>query len=528
MLSFFAMIPIMIAIFLYILPSQRIARALAIVTQLGLTCAAFYVFFLSKQGDVITTIGGYAGVLGIILKADTLSSVFLLLTSFIFLVVSVYSFRDRGNKLFWFFLFIWQGLLNGIFLTGDLFNAFILIEVVTVVVAVLIMLNRDNRSMYDGMVYLMINVVAMQFYLFGIGYLYKLTGVLDMNAATQAAQQLDPASLVLPFALMMTAICLKCAFAPLFSWLPNAYGTPGAPSAVSAVLSGLHIKASLYLFIRVQGVFEAVTVPGFFLVIGIVTAVAGFVLAVSQSDVRLILAYSTVSQIGMIVVGLSVADLYANTGSLYHTINHALFKTALFLSAGMITRAYGTRDINRIRGVFRRYPLLGVATMMAVLGITGAPFTNGSISKYFIMSGVTFWMSTLLIFINLGTIIIFIKYSWMLFGHPEPGQKIVKIDGFKQAAALALGIVCLAGGIFGVQLVEFLFGVPMSVDVLGYLEKIALFAVSGVGGFLIYKHYISKSPLFKRIREMEFSFRWMCVSMGAFFAVTLLVVHFFQ
>jgi len=528
MLTFFAMVPIMIAVFLYVLPFKKIARALAIVAQLALTCAAFYLFLLCKEGDVVTPIGGYLGALGIILKADTLSSVFLLLTSFIFLVVSVYSFRDRGRQLFWFFLFIWQGLLNGVFLTGDLFNAFILIEVVTVVVAVLIMFNRDNRSMYDGMIYLMVNVVAMQFYLFGVGYLYKLTGVLDMQAVAQAIPLLDPASLVLPFALIMTAICLKCALAPLYSWLPKAHGTPGAPSAVSAILSGLHIKASIYLFIRVQEVFQAITVPGFFLVIGIITAIAGFVLAVSQSDIKLILAYSTISQIGMVMIGLNVADVSSYTGSLYHMINHALFKTALFLSAGVIAQAYRTRDINKIRGVLRRYPLMGAATVMAILGITGAPLTNGSISKYFIMSGADLALSTLLICINLGTIIIFIKYAAILFGRPDPGQETVKIDGFKQAATLALGIFCLAGGVFGAQLVEFLFNVPVQVDAVGYFEKIAIFAASGVVGYLLFTRYIQKSPLFQRIRGMEFSFRWMCVSMGAFFAVTLLTVRLFQ
>jgi len=527
MLSFFAMVPIMIAIFLYILPSKKIARVLAVAAQLALTCGAFYLFLLCKEGDVIARIGNYGGVLGIVLKADTLSSVFLILTSFIFLAVTVYNFRDGGSRLFWFFLFIWQGLINGIFLTRDMFNIFVLAEVLTVVVAVLLMLDRNKRSMYDGMVYLMVNIVAMQFYLFGIGYMYKLTGVLDMDAAAQAIGLLDKSSLALPFALIMTAISLKCALMPMFSWFPNAYGTLSAPPAVSAILSGLHIKGSIYLFIRFQALFQEVSVPGFFLAIGILTAVAGFLLSVSQSDVQLILAYSTVSQIGMVMIGLNVADVYSYTGSLYHLINHALFKSALFLCAGVVTQAYGTRDIGKIRGVLRRYPAIGAATIMAVLGITGAPFFNGSISKYFMMSGANFWLSTLLILINLGTIIIFIKYAAMLFGRAGPGQAAVKIDKCKQAATLALGVVCFAGGIFGAQFVEFLFNVRVSVDVAGYFEKVALFVASGIAGYLLYKHYIRSGRLFLWIREINFSFRWMCASMGAFFAVMLLVIRLF-
>jgi len=523
MLSFFATVPILIAVLLYILPFEKTARAIAITVQLALTCCAFYLFLTCKEGEIVSRIGNYNGVLGIILKADTLSSVFIILTSFIFLIVAVYSFNESVSRLFWFFLFIWQGLLNGIFLTYDLFNIFVLLEVVTIVVSVLIMFNRDHRSMYDGMVYLMVNTVAMQFFLFGTGYVYKLTGVLDMGAAVQSINTLDKSALILPYALLITSISLKCALMPLFSWLPKAHGTPGAPSAVSAILSGLHIKSGIYLFIRFQYVFHDITIPGFFLAIGIITGIAGFLLAISQSDMKLVLAYSTISQIGMIMIGLNVADTYSYTGSLYHIINHALFKSALFLNAGVISQAYGTRDINKIRGVFRRSPIIGTATVMSVLGITGAPFFNGSISKYFIMSGADWISSVPIIFINLGTIIVFIKYSAMLSGRSESAQDTIKIDICKQAATLILGFLCLIGGIFGEQAIMFLFNVRLSVDAVGYVEKIVLFALSGIAGYLLLKFYVNKSPLFKRIKEIDLSFRGICISMGVFFAVTLIV-----
>jgi multicomponent Na+:H+ antiporter subunit D len=522
MLSWFVIVPILIAIFLYINPFEKAGKVIAITVQSVLIGCAFYLFFACKEADIITHVGNFDGVLGITLKADTLSSVFIVLTTFIFSIASLFNFYEGFNRLFWFILFIWEGLLIGIFLTCDLFNIFVLIEVVTVVVSVMIMFKRDNRSMYDGMLYLMINTVAIQFYLFGIGYIYKLTGTFDMDAASLALQSLEKSEVMLPYALIMTAITLKCALVPLFSWLPRAHGTPGAPTVVSAILSGLHVKVGIYLFIRLQGVFQGIAASEFFLVIGIITGIAGFMLALSQSDIKLILAYHTISQIGMIMIGLNVPDAFTYTGGVYHIINHAFFKSALFLSAGIIADVYGTRNIYQIRGVLRRMPFIGSATIMAVFGITGAPLFNRSISKYFIMSGTNWAVTAAMMFINLGTVISFIKFSSMLFGRYEGDQGDKKIAVCQRVAILLLSALCLAGGILGRQAISFLFNVSVSIDAAGYLEKTGLFLLSVAVGFVIYRYYITKSKLFKRIYDLELGFRGICALIGIFFAMMLI------
>jgi len=525
MLSLFATVPMIIAVFLYILPYKKLARALAAAAQAALTLCAFYVFFQANNGDIVARVGNYENVLGVTLRVDTLSSVFLILTAFIFLIVTLYCVSERRSRLFWFFLFIWEGLLNGIFLSRDLFNIFVLLEAATVVVSVLLMYNRGKRSMYDGMLYLMVNTVAMQFFLFGVGYIYKLTGVLDMDAISQAAASLDKAALILPFSLIMTAVCLKgkCAVAPLFSRFPKAHGTPGAHAAISAILSGLYVKCAIFLFIRFADVFQEVHVPGFFLIIGIMTGIAGFMLALSQTDIMLILVYSTVSQVGLIMAGLSAPGAYSTMGAMYHIVNHALCKTALFLCAGVIADAYGVRDIRAVRGVWRQYPGVAIAMILAVLGITGAPFFNGSVSKYFILSGADLLVSGPLILINLGTITVFIRYSAMLFGRPEEGTTAVKIDRYKQTAVLILGALCLAGGVLGELSVRFLFNVDARVDPAGYLEKTAIFLLCGLAGYAIHKYCIHKSAFLKRIRSIDLGFRWICAAIGLFFAATLIV-----
>ena len=561
MLPYFVIVPLIIGVFLYVFSSAKAARVLAIAAQAVVAGFAVYLFFETKHGDIVTYIGNYESVLGIVLIADPVSSVFVSLTAFSFLIAAIYCLNDDMGKLFWFLMFVWQGLLIGVFLTRDLFNVFVLMEVATVVVSVLIMYNRNSRSMYDGMFYLMTGIIAMQFYLFGVGFVYRLTGVLDIDAAAAVLAELPAYSQALPFALIMTGIALKCAILPLFSWLPKAHGTPSAPPAVSALLSGVYIKCGVYLFMRISPMFSTIDASDFFLTFGIITGIAGFLLAMSQSDIKLILAYHTVSQVGLIITGLSIGYSYSYIGALYHAINHALFKSALFLSAGIIIKVYGTRDVYNIRGVLRRFPIVGAATILAVLGITGAPLMNGSISKYFIMFGTGWYITALLILINLGTIVSFIKYSSMLFGRYEAvGGKAaaegvgvigaatlkaaqakagmvsvwgerdtgkLKVPISKQVAVLTLGVLCFAGGIFGAQFIEFLFNVRLSVDPAGYIEKTGIFIASLLAGYFAYEYYVRKSGLLKRIHGIDLGFRATCISLGGFFGVILIVVGFF-
>ena len=529
MLSYLVIIPLLTAVFLYVFSTAKAAKVIASVAQAGLVGLAVRLFVLCKDGEIIMHIGQYESVLGITLRADTLSSVFVALVTFVFLIAVLYSFNEQENKLFWLLIFIWEGLLIGVFLSRDMFNLFVLMEVAMVVVAILIMFNRDKRSMYDGMLYMMVNIVAMQFYLFGVGYVYKMTGVLDMTAAQEILATVDTSSLVLPYALIMVAVALKCALVPLYSWLPKAHGTPGAPSAVSALLSGVHIKSGIYLFMRIQPIFQNIDASAFFLWVGIITGIVGFIFAMSQSDMKLILAYHTISQVGMIIASLNLGDRYSYMGGLYHSINHALFKAALFLSAGAIIKAYGTRNIYEISGVFKRFPLIATGTAMAILGITGAPLFNGSVSKYFIMSGANPLTSAALTFINLGTIISFIKYSSILFGeydsrNDSSGDDVIEIDMTMQVSVLILGFMCLVGGVLGEEFIELLFNVSVSMDAAGYLQKIAFFAGSVLVGFFIYKYYVKTSVLLKRIREIDLGFRAICFSIGIFFAMLLLVV----
>ncbi len=398
----------------------------------------------------------------------------------------------------------------------------------TVVVSILIMYNKDKQAIYDEMIYFFVNVIGSSFLLFGIVMLYRTFGLLDIRAITEAMSLLNsPRAIILPMSLMMVTVSLKTAVTPLFSWLPKAHGTPSAPPVVSADLSGLYIKSGVYLFIRFTNMFSSmVDVSQFFFWIGFVTAVVGFVMALGQSDIKLILAYHTVSQVGLIMIGLNLGTAIAFWGSGYHIFSHVIFKSTLFLTAGLIYEEYNTRNVYEIRGLFKRMPLVATATAFAILGITGAPFFNGSISKYMIAHGSTeTWVAVLFNIVNIGTIMSFVKYSTIFFGKNQVSKK-VKTDKYAVFASLLMGITSLVTGIFGENLTEFFFNFEVSVNLSEYLEKgITYFIVIGIG-ILVYHRMIKHGGIIAKIGQLELTFNGIITSMVGYLIVVILYLNF--
>ncbi|MPW26507.1 proton-conducting membrane transporter [Alkalibaculum sp. M08DMB] len=517
------LLPITVSASYTILPS-KISKYIMVILQLVLVIIASVNFaYVRFNGTVLQNIGEWPRYVAITLRADLLATVMVLLTVILFLGMVLYNVKEKYcDNLFMFLFIVLEGLIITLFLSNDLFNIFVLIEVATVLISVLIMFKKDSQSIYDGMLYLLINVVAMSFFLLGVGILYKVLGVIDLYGIESAIKVLDsPASIILPYAFIITAVSLKAALMPLFSWLPKAHGTPSAPSVISAVLSGLYVKSGIYLFIRVQQAFSSqIDTTDFFLVMGFITAVVGFILAIAQKDIKLILAYHTVSQIGLIMMGLNMNHIETNWGAIYHIINHAFFKSALFLTAGMIIDEYKTRDIYKIKGAFKRMPFASIASIFAILGITGAPLFNGSVSKYLIAYGTSgSWAEYGLILVNLGTIISFVKYSQMFFG-VDTGKKC-KSDIFRNSVVLALGIICFIGGIFGEELIELLFDVKIPVDPLLYGSKVIMFIITLFFGVLIYHGWLKKSNFMSKLNKFELSFNGVCLTITLFFSFTL-------
>ncbi len=514
---YFIIVPVILGVIAYLIP--KIPLRLFVVICESILFAFFIFVFLNimNNGNIKEVLGAQNSILGITLIADRYTISLIGLSIFLFSISFIYTMHEEffDNKFVMLFLIL-QGLLCGVFLTDDLFNIYVFLEVATVVVAILIMYKKDIRSMYDGMVYLLSQVVCMLFYLFGIGYLYKIFGVLSISEIAKLMPMANPDAVATPFAFIMTAICLKSAFFPLFSWLPHAHGTPSAPSAVSAILSGLYVKNGIYLFFVFINLFSpAIDYAEFFIIIGGCTAVLGFVMALSQTDIKLILAFHTISQIGLISLGLTAQNEISTYGALYHIICHALFKSLLFLSAGMIIKQYKTRDIRKIHGVLRTMPLTGIATVLGVLGISGAPFFNSSISKYFMQYGAKGTITeTLIIIVNFGTILSFVKYSHMLLGEPSPQ---IKQSRRKKLVLLCLGVSCIVGGIFGVTAINTIFNTDVSINSGIYIEKTIVYLISVIVAFLLYKFILKKNKYLYSLRKFSLNFQQIVMAILVFY-----------
>ncbi len=525
LLLYFVVVPILVGVCIYTIPKVSI-RILVFLAEIFLITLFFITLVdIGQNGVMKNILGAQNSVMGIVLIADRFNIILVGLSVMLFFACFVYTMKEGFfNKKFAMLFFILQGLLSGVFLSDDLFNIYVLLEVATIVVSILIMFKKDSRSMYDGMVYLLSQVICMVFYLFGVGYLYKIFGMLSIVRIKELIGYADSQSLILPFAFIMTAVCLKSAFFPLFSWLPRAHGTPSAPSAVSAILSGLYVKNGIYLFYVFTNLFgEAIDYHLFFILIGAITSILGIFFALTQTDIKLILAYSTVSQIGLIAIALSVDNQISNIGGVYHIICHAINKALLFLSAGMIIKRYKTRNIQEIVGVFKTMPVTSVITIIGILGITGAPLLNGSVSKYFIQYGMHgTWVEYLLIAINVGTVLVFTRYSYMFLG------KGGKIEGgvlLKRIVILILGLACIAGGVFGTNFMQFIFLENLSINAAVYLQKSAIYFVSIILAYFVNKYFIKDNWLLEKMGRVSLNFQQIIIAMLMFFiAITMVQI----
>lgn len=466
---------------------------------------------------------------GMGLKIDQLSALMVLLNNFLFLNMIVFSYKKPFMEHLFIFLFLsLQGFINGIFLSTDFFNVYILIEVATICASILIMYKKDSQSMYDGMIYLIANMVAMAFFLFGVGFLYKYYGVLDFIHIREAiVNDPGPQKLFIPFAFLLTGVALKAALMPLFSWLPKAHGTASAPSIVSAILSGIFVKSGIYLLIRLQEIFSGVIdMQPLFLLIAFMTAISGFIFAISQTDIKLILAYHTISQVGLILIGLSGYNQMNVNGGIFHILAHGIFKSLLFIIAGLLIAHYKTRKIKNMAGLFWKDKGISIALIIAILSITGAPFFSGGYSKYFISQGYTSgWVSLLFALINLGTMISFIKFFKVIFT-PLPKDAPTAhlkfhVELNERFVIYVMAFACFFLGTFGDLVMEYILGVPIRLSMQVQLSKIFSFTLYYAMAFIFYEAILVKTKILEYIRRIELTFNSISLAIAIFFVFTL-------
>ncbi len=499
-------IPILTSIIIYILNNKYI-NYLIFVSQSIVTILCLLYYSTFNENTVKTLVlGGWSKEIGIALKNDYLSLAFVLLTIFMWWIVIIFCWNKRKQDYkFLFFLIFLEGTFLGLLQTNDLFNLFVFIEITTVLSSILILYKKDGHSVRAGLYYLLFNSVGMILYLIGLIFVYNLSGTLNMDIISERIMPLrNMDSVRLSYIFIMAAIGVKSAFFPLYNWLPKAHSA--APSSISALLSGLLVKSGLYAFIRLNAMYGIDEFKEFFFLLGFFTALSGIVFAVSQKDIKQILAFHTISQIGIILMGLS--SFYGKTfyGGVFHILNHALFKALLFMGAGIIINTYGARRISELRGVFKRLPFTSILMITGMLAITGAPFLNGFISKTIIKYGLSesLFKTYMFYILNLGTSVSFVKFSQIFFGK----SKVNKYDAYSEVIAmLLLGLACLSIGIFFVPIAKTLFYIDLEFIRFSNLSIWANYFVTLIIAYFIYLLIISKDFwIIKKIRHIHISF----------------------
>lgn len=345
------------------------------------------------SGDKVTYhLGGWRGPLGISLVVDELSLFFSLIVLGLGLLVIVYSMPERNyGRTYYFLLLISLSSMIGVIYTADIFNMYVFYELLSLAVYLLIAYPKTGVTLRASFNYLIMGGVGLSFFLLGVGFLYAMTGTLDMFHIAErlpAAFNSSMQMVIMSFVLIATGMGIKIAVFPLHGWLPDAHSM--APSPVSALLSGVTVKIGIYCLIRVvytvfsTEMFLLISSHNILIVLGVVSLLFGASMALAQKDLKRLLAYSTINQLGIVFIGLGIGTELGLTGALFHVLNHAIMKSTLFFCAGIMIAETGTREVKGLSGFGRQQPAIAFSFVIASLGMIGIPPINGFASKWLI------------------------------------------------------------------------------------------------------------------------------------------------
>ena len=381
---------------------------------------------VDKNGPTATQAGGWRAPVGITLVADRLSALLLVVATSMLLAVLVYAIgqpgAERNHVGFQSVYMILAAGVSAAFLTGDLFNLFVSIEMMLTASYVLITLGGRLDQVRAGMTYVVISLLASTLFMATLAYVYAATGTMNLADLSQRVPELPLGTQAALASCMLVVFGIKAALVPLHFWLPDAY--PTAPSPVTAIFAGLLTKVGIYAIIRTQTLlFEPGTLPiGLLFGIATITMFVGVIGAIAQHDVRRILSFSIVGQIGYMVVGVALFDLAGLTAVILSLVHHIVVKTALFLTGGLIEHHGGSSRLERLGGMARTAPVIAVLFLIPALALSGVPPMSGFVAKFSMMAATVareeWWMLGVMILVSVLTLVSMMKIWVEVFWSP--------------------------------------------------------------------------------------------------------------
>jgi len=443
------------------------------VAGLGLAASAYcsvrLLLQVLVQGPVQYRLGGWEAPWGIVYRVDSLSGLVLVVVSVLALLNLVATrhevrqeFPDKAGAFYTLYVLFVTGLL-GILVTGDLFNLYVLLEVASLTSYALIAMGK-GRARVASLHYVFQGTMGACFYLLGVGYLYIMTGSLNMaDIASLLPPQYHSTAVLVAFIFCMVGIWVKMAFFPLHVWLPNAYTY--APSGVSSLIAPLMTKVMVYVMIRLMlsvftpaFVFRATALSDSLVWLASAAILAGAFMALAQQDLKRMLTYIVVSEIGYMVGGAWLGNRMGMTGAVLHIMNDALMTLCLFLAVGTIAYRKGGLGPERLHGLFRTMPSTMAALMVGGLSVIGVPPTCGFFSKWYLMAGAIqarhFGFMAVLVLSSLISAVLFFRVVEVGFFQDDPHHQSEESTGPRLEAPLEMlaPLLGLAAGLLVVGL----------------------------------------------------------------------------
>ena len=461
-------LPLLAAPVCLLIGRPRLCWLLAlVVTFLCFAISQALLLQVLEGGELHYAMGGWAPPWGIEYVIDAASAYVLVIVTGIAAVTMPFAGpsvareikEERVPVFYTLFLLCLTGLA-GMVVTGDAFNLFVFLEISSLSTYAIISLGRDRRSLTSAFQYLIMGTIGGTFVLVGVGLIYAITGTLNMtDLAARLPDAPQTRTLYTAFAFIAVGMGLKIAVFPLHLWLPNAYTY--APSAATVFIAGTATKVAVYALLRfVFGVFSpaidfaAVPFREIFVILGVAGLLSASAVAIFQDDVKRMLAYSSVAQLGYIVIGVSYGTAAGLTAGLLHLFNHALIKASLFMAVGCVFYRLGSTHIDRFRGLARKMPFTFGAFVVAGLAIIGVPLTTGFVSKWYLVGAALeagHWLIVAIILIGSLMAVVYIWRVVEVAWFQEPDEATRDVGEAPALMLAATWLLVLANIWYGVR-----------------------------------------------------------------------------
>jgi multicomponent Na+:H+ antiporter subunit D len=437
-------IPLVAAPLAALLPAGRLPWLLTLaVSWITLGLAAWQLWVVADGSVISYELGGWSPPWGIEYRIDALNALVAVIVAGIGAITLPYALRSVADEIprwqtpyfYSAFLLCLDGLL-GITQTGDIFNLFVFLEISSLSSYALISMGQKRRALTAAYQYLIMGTIGATFLLIGIGLVYSETGTLNMvDLGARLPDLYSHRTVHTAFTFMLAGISLKLALFPLHLWLPNAYTY--APSAITVFLAATATKVAVYVMLRtIFTVFsihfvQITPTELVFLLLGMAGILYASVAAIYQPDAKRLLAYSSIAQIGYMVLGMGFGSALGLTGTIVHVFNHALMKGALFMALGALVYRIGSTRLNQIQGLGRDMPWTFAAIFIAGLSLIGVPGTAGFISKWYLVLAAIEQQDWLIALVILAGSLLAVAYMWNLvetlfFQPAEPQREPVR------------------------------------------------------------------------------------------------------